>query len=990
MEGNEWFRVLGPLAVTVGETDVTPTAPRQRATLAILLINVGKVVSTDRMIDALWEGAPPATARSALSVHIAELRKHLGSASSRVETVRPGYVLHADGAQIDAVKYEELVAAGGRALAADQPALALEHFATAEGLWRGPAYVDFEYAEFAQSESRRLTGLRDAAIAQRIDAQLLLGQHLEIVGELESLTDRSPGDQRLWAQLMLALYRSGRQHAALGAYRRAADSLAEMGLEPTAPLRRLEEQILMEDPELGHIGRPERRTNLPAPRSSFVGRESELVKAGKLLADNRLITITGPGGVGKTRFALELATRTAGSYAGGAWLVDLGTAQEADEIDAAWAEAFGISGAPNSGIGRAVARRLSDDPTLVIVDNVEHVIAKASTSIGDVLDNATGATVIATGRDTLGIAGEAVFPLSPMRVPDCDPAEPPPAEAIQAHDSVRLLVERVTALDPEFATDSETLQQLGELCCRLDGLPLAIELAAVHIPALGSRVILDRLAAGLGLPEINRPDSPARHQTLWNTMMWSYELMDSAEQALFRRLSIFSGVPDLDTVGSVCAFAEIEPDAVPGLVATLVRGSMVLRVPLAGGGRGYSLLDTVREFARTMLEDAGELEQLAERHRAHYLDQAINGPDRSANTRRAWHRLFSANRLDFAEAIGATFEIDAKSATDGFQSLAMFLIDTGRESEARALATNALTSLEQLDTEHRATLLQAAGQVTFFMSDWRHAADLLEEALNCRRHAGGPQSVIAALNSLGVALIRSPRFDEARSSFEEAIAIARSTDDAMLLAAPLTNLGISYLLSGPPLDAAPLLTEALQLVDDSADEMGMSIVSAWLAADSWLRGDPAHAVELYDTAVTIQRRFDARGFLARNLTLRNDVILEMSGAEAARGGLQEALGFYGSSLRRLHFPELVEISGYYATAVGDAETAAELLGTADSIRNRLGILEPEWSRGRRRSVESDLRTELAAREFDAAYRRGSLRGSRNTVAHIRRLLDRSV
>ncbi|MBA3246317.1 MAG: winged helix-turn-helix domain-containing protein, partial [Actinobacteria bacterium] len=369
------FRILGRFEVVDAGRDVTPPRPKQRALLALLLLRAGERVATDEAAEALWDGRPPPSARNAIQGHVKALRQLLGR--ERIETRDGGYVLQLQEDELDLHLFERLLTSARGTHAHAQAEL----LGRALALFRGAPLEDFRYDAFAAADAARIDELRLLALEARIDADLELGRHEQVVPELERLVHEAPLRERLWGQLMLALYRSGRQADALDAYRRARRELVdELGLEPGRDLQQLERRILSQAPELD---RPRGRAPgalIPTPPTPLLGRERELAEARRLLLRDeiRLVTLTGPGGTGKTRLALEVARTAAARFPGGAFFASLASLDDAELVLPTLAHAVGIAEGGDAPLLESLAARLAERPALVVLDNVEHVAAAAA------------------------------------------------------------------------------------------------------------------------------------------------------------------------------------------------------------------------------------------------------------------------------------------------------------------------------------------------------------------------------------------------------------------------------------------------------------------------------------------------------------------------------------------------------------------------------------------------------------------------------------
>lgn len=596
-----------------GHDEIPLVGARRRTLLALLVMHAPHGVGSDQLADELWAGRPPSTARTALQMQVRALRRALGPELPLL-TVPGGYALDAGRTDTDVATFQRGVAVGTAALRCDDPERAARELAGALGLWRGPALAEFADTQFLRVEAARLEELRLGALEAHVDAELELGRHGMLVGELRRLIVEHPYRERLRGQLLLALYRSGRQAEALEEYRRARECLVEeLGLEPGDELQRLQQAILAHDPALrltiptarSTVPHGDARRPLPLPVNRTVGRAREVTMLAARLRDRRrrLITLLGPGGVGKTRLALEAARTAESAFADGAYLVPLASVERAQDVPAAIAMALSIVALEGESLERATQRFLSNRDVLLVLDNCEHVLEFAP-FVADLLASCAHLTVLATSREPLAIQAEERHLVSPLVV-----SEP---GASSGDDAVALFVERARARVPELDVASDDAAAIADICRRVDGLPLAIELAAARCGVLSPREIATRLDAALSTPGVSARDAPTRHRTMQATIDWSYDLLDEVEAAAFTRLAVFAG-------GATVAAAEAVTGTDLDTLDRLCAKSLIVRTTPRRGATRVTMLHLIRAAAAVLLASTGDAEAVRERHLHYFL-----------------------------------------------------------------------------------------------------------------------------------------------------------------------------------------------------------------------------------------------------------------------------------------------------------------------------------------------------------------------------------
>ncbi|WP_351230482.1 BTAD domain-containing putative transcriptional regulator [Streptomyces sp. NPDC002133] len=654
------YRVLGTTqAVHDDGTPAVLGGARLRALVAVLALRAGRTVPVGVLVDEVWDGEPPADPVGAVQALVGRARRALGR--SAVVSSDGGYRLGAGPEAVDLHRFERLAGEGARALAQGDPGRAAELLDEAFALWRGPVLADLPHrtADAARWEARRLDARRS-----RLAAALALGRAEETLPQLAALCGDHPLDEPLQALRIRALRAAGRTAEALAAYETVRRELsARLGTAPGPDLRALHAELLNPDEEPGPepmaAGAPPAVGNLRARLTSFVGREADIEAIRGDLARARLVTLLGPGGAGKTRLSQEAAERAAGTYADGVWLVELAPVGDPENVPEAVLSALGARETVLRGAGaeelRAASDLHGDDPLvrltehcarrrmLIVLDNCEHVVAAAAALCEQILEHCPGLTVLATSREPLGVPGESVRPVDPL---------PDPM-------ALRLLADRGAAANPSFRVEDDR-EAAAEICRRLDGLPLAIELAAARLRMLTPRQIADRLDDRFRLLTSGSRTVLPRQQTLRAVVDWSWDLLDDAERSVLRRLSVFARGCDLAAAERVCACpagalddtsapaeatapveaggsagasGSVDAKDVVSVLGALVDKSLVVAAPSAGGAMRYRLLETVSEYASERLDEAGDRAEAEHAHLIHYrelarrTDPLLRGPE---------------------------------------------------------------------------------------------------------------------------------------------------------------------------------------------------------------------------------------------------------------------------------------------------------------------------------------------------------------------------
>ena len=962
MAGNLEFRLLGPIDLVSDGRSVLRAGSRQRDLLALLLLEVDRTVSADRLIDRLWEGAPPPTAGSALQVYVAKLRKLLHD-PVQIITGNGGYRLKIDGKMLDSQCFEQLTTTGQDALRAGSFRTAAARLQSALEMWRGDALADVRHLEGAQVEATRLEELRAQALGDYIDAELAMGNSAAMTARLEQVVKEHPLKERHWAQLMLALYRDDRQADALRVYQRASLILGEeLGIEPGPHLRELEEQILLHDPNLLISSfSPEILTNLERQITSFVGRDQELERLTQLVLERPLVTLTGPGGSGKTRLALRLGETLLASYADGVWIVDLGSVSQSSQVPYKVAEALSITEQPGNPLALTVGRHLEQKELLLIIDNCEHVLANAARLTQELLSGCPNLSVLATSRERLGIDGETTWTVPPLAFPAANSE----VTIASGHDAVDLFTERARLIDPEFRLDETKSVRVAEICRRLDGLPLAIELAAARVNVLSLDDISERLGDRFTLLSRRSRFQPLRHATLKAAIQWSYDLLDDAERTLFRRLSVFNGRFLLNDAAEICGDRTTVPSSeVFEVLERLVEKSLVVAHTANDGPTRFSILETLRAFANELQQEAGEPERIEDRHADRFLRLAQQGEvELQAGHQPEWLDRLEGDHDNLRAAFDWLMDSDrVEDALRMGTALRWFWKMHDHVSEGSDRLQRALARGQAVEPAIRARALMAAG-ILLSSSDVDRAYLLLEES---QELAGKSEDILCqglARGWLGLLDRIGDRLDDSRNHLTSALALLESSGEPWAVAFVLGHLGVLAREQGALDQATAYHERALEIDRETRNGQSEAWNLAGLGLVHLYQDNHQRSQILLEKSLVVHRDlgFD---FEVASMSILLAISFARAGApEKATAYLAEAADLADHLGSARLSDAICRARAAVAIESGEPSEAAEQLAIAKQIRSDSGLSRSMFQRlfdDDERRIRSLLSSELLA------------------------------
>ena len=973
--------LLGGFRVRVGSRTIPQDAWRLRkaaALVKLLALSSGHRLHREQVMDVLWPDSGRRVASNNLRKTLHAARRNLDS------TAGSGYLASEDESLVlcpggdlwvDVDAFEEATAAARRSR---EPAA----YRAAIDLYAGQLLPEDRYEEWAEPRRDELRSLRLALLVELAGLYEERGEYASAVEALRRVVAEEPTNEDTHAGLMRLYALSDRRPQALAQYERLRQTLfRQLATEPGATTRHLREEIAagsltLTPPtgppleELSDAG----KHNLPAPRTSFIGREQEMVEIKRTLAMTRLLTLTGAGGSGKTRLALEVARDLVGLYADGVWLVELAGLSEGEIVPQAVAAALGIKERPGQPLIDTLIGSLRAEQTLLLVDNCEHLLEATAGLVDAVLDSCPQVRIVATSREALNVNGEVRWSVPALSMPA--PQGSPTVEVVEGSESVRLFVERASQRAPTFALTSGNVEAVSEICRKLDGIPLALELAAARVGVLAVTEIASRLGDSLMLLTGGGRTVEPRQRTLRGALDWSYELLLEGEKKLFRRLSVFAGGWTLEASEAVASGEGVEEGEVLDLLSELVEKSLVVAEPTTEGGVRYRLLEPVRQYALVKLKESGEAETAKRSHAEHFLVLAEEAEPELFGPREVewWARLeeeYDNVRAALSWSLeGADPELGLRLAG----ALRLFWLSRGHYGEGRGWLDEALARDGGASVMARVKALGAASVVARRQGDLDRAKAASEEGLrlSAEAGAGGGHDVAFFTNMLGLVSLLRGDLEQATKLAEEGLVLSRKASDTECIGDSLLLLGHASRSRGDYVQAKQFYEEGLALARESWG--GASLVSSCLNHLGWIslcEGDLGQATALFEEAAALTREQRSEELLMPLCNL---------GWVALMGGdLERAKALHNESLALCHELGDKRYASYcleglacVAGAEGEAGRAARLYGTAEALREAIGIpvepavrtLEEPYLVGARNQLEETTWEALFAEGLD--------------------------
>src|SRR5579872_3716207 len=991
------IHLLGGFRVSAGTRSVAADSWRLRkaATLVkVLALSTAHRLHREQLLDLLWPELDPSAAANNLhqALHVARrvLAVAPGPSSPHLRLQDDLLLLGLPGTfWIDVEAFETSAAEARRTGDRDT-------YETAISLYGGDLLPEDLYEEWTADRREGLRGLHLALLLELADLHEAENRPGQAIETLRRAVSSDPALEEAHVRLMWLFARAGQRHQSLRQYEQLQQALRqELDAEPEETTRQLFQRILAGQlssavtvlgqtapARVAQAPREVRRHNLPAALSSFVGREPEIAEVERLLGMTRLLTITGAGGVGKSRLALHVAGKAVERFRDGVWLVELAPLSDPALVPRAVAGVLDVAEQAGQPLNTTLTSALEAKQLLLILDNCEHLADVCAGLAEMLLQSCPRLQVLATSREGLGIAGEMSKPVPPLSLPDLrfPLGDLPSADELLGCESVRLFVERAQYRQPAFVLTAHNAPAVIQICRQLDGIPLAIELAAARIGSLSVEQIADRLHDALGLLTGGGRTARPGHQTLASALDWSYDLLSASERTLFNRLSVFVGAWSLEAAEALCALPGSDQHCVAGdaldLVSRLVDKSLV--VAEAGPDREvrYRLLEPVRQYAYRRLAESGGAEAAHGAHAAWFLELATQaelelfGSEQALwldrleqehdNLRAALAWLAVHEHPDRGLRMAAAlwrFWFTRGHLREGSQVLEQLL---GRPGIADASASRAV----------RANALNGAGALAYYQSDLGRAMTFYEQALAIRRELGDIRGSAALLGNMGLVVKDLGDSDRAIALYEEELALERKLADPRGMSHALNNLGVAALDKGDYQRALELLEESLAIKRMQTDKAGVVSSLNNLGAVALEQRNYAQAEALFNESIALARELGLKRSIATALQNLGRAAQEQGDFTRAWTSYEESFPVLHEAGSRVQNAECLESAAVLLNSEGELQHATRLFGAASAIRESLATPATRFDQARNEAVLTNMRRALGEHVFDEVWAQG--------------------
>ena len=948
---SETIRVwlLGGFRVSVGSRAIAQDAwPLKKAAVLVKLLALapGHRLHREQAMDILWPNAGRKAASNSLRSTLHAARKVLDPAvgSLYLASEDESLVLcPAGGLWVDVDAFEQAVATARRS---QDPAA----YRAALELYPGELLPDDRYEEWAENRRQELRRVFLSVLIELAGLYEARGDYERGLEALQRSLSVEPTHEEAHTRLMRLHALSGRQHEALSQYEQLSRALSrQFGTEPDVTTRRLRDDIaegafptpppLLNDPPQEGASDLSKH-NLSEPRTSFVGREREILEVKRALSATQLLTLTGTGGSGKTRLALEVARDLVGSYADGVWLIELAPLSEPDLVAQEVAGTLGVRERPGLLLLESLLDALGGKEMLLLLDNCEQLIDAVARLTRSLLDSCPRMRVLATSREHLGVTGESIWLVPSLSVPGAQ--KTPTVEELEGYEAARLFADRVSMRHPDFELTPENARAVAQICARLEGIPLAIELAAARVGLLSAEQIAGRLGQSPKLLAGGERTADHRHRTLRATLDWSYELLGGTEQVLFRRLSAFAGGFTPEAAESVGAGGSIDEEDILELLSMLVGKSLVVVEESWERGARFRLLEPVRQYAWEKLSSSGEGEAVWRRHAEFFLALAEEAqPELKGPRQVEWLDRLQTEHDNLRAALSWSLErgIDLGPRIAG--ALSLFWYTRGYLSEGRTYL-EAVARSGVAPATVRARALDGLGWIAEPQGDYGRARTAYEESLELYRRSGDKSGVANALGDLGSLALDRGDYKQATSLLEESLKVHRELGSREGLIGVLDGLGVLASAKGEQEQSISFFSEALALSRGTGNVRRTAVSLGNLGITMLAHGDPGQATALLDESLALFREIGDSSNIA--ISLMNSALAALTQGDHGRVQAlgEESLKLLQKAQDTQHIADCLGIMASAAGARGSAKRAARLWGAAEALREEIGVpLQPE-------------------------------------------------